>query len=64
MREIQVSKAVTLRVERKTWKGRDVVSLGKWINSKNYVGYGKGGLLIPVEKAKEVASAILEAIQG
>jgi len=64
MEKVEISGSREIHVQIKDWKGRKTLDVRTYIKADTYQGYTHKGINIPVEKAKELAEAILRTVEN
>jgi len=60
MKVIPVTERREIHVQRKRWRGQDMVDIRTYIKTENYEGYTRKGIMIPIEVVEDVIAAIIE----
>ena len=60
MKVIPVTERREIHVQRKKWRGQDIVDVRTYVKTENYEGYTKKGIAIPMEVIEQVIEAIIE----
>jgi hypothetical protein len=61
--EIRITQARKIVVQKKLWNGEETLDIRTFIECKDYTGFTKKGVNIPVAKASELQAAISQVLK-
>jgi hypothetical protein len=64
MEKIVISPSREIHVQISTFRGRGNLDVRTYVITPNYKGYTPKGVNIPLEKARELAQAIIKVLEG
>ena len=63
MQVIPLSAEREIHIQKKDWKGKQYVDIRTYIKTEDYVGYTQKGVMIPLEKVRDIQDGLLRELQ-